>query len=177
MLEEQEGDGGKLFEMYKERIRRLACGFPLDDNYFAWQAFGRRYPTAAEGRLPDYLDGAHHDAIRDRLGRVRTHLVSMTDFLAAEPAGAHDRFVLLDAQDWMSATQIEALWRQMTRVCPPGGRVIFRTAGPDSPIEGALPEVLRAHWRYEAELSRALHTRDRSAIYGGFHLYVRRSAA
>src|SRR5690606_6397163 len=25
------------------RTERLACGFPLKDNYFAWQAFGRGY--------------------------------------------------------------------------------------------------------------------------------------
>jgi S-adenosylmethionine-diacylglycerol 3-amino-3-carboxypropyl transferase len=31
--------------------------------------------------------------------------------------------------------------------------------------------VLR-RWRYEAEYSSELTERDRSAIYGGFHLYV-----
>ncbi len=52
MLEEQQGDGGRLFDMYKQRVRRLACGFPLDDNYFAWQAFGRRYDTSIARRFP-----------------------------------------------------------------------------------------------------------------------------
>jgi S-adenosylmethionine-diacylglycerol 3-amino-3-carboxypropyl transferase len=28
-----------------------------------------------------------------------------------------------------------------------------------------------SRWRYERELSRALLARDRSAIYGGFHIY------
>jgi S-adenosylmethionine-diacylglycerol 3-amino-3-carboxypropyl transferase len=166
--------GGALHSLYRERVRRLACDFPMTDNYFAWQAFGRRYPGKHEGALPDYLSPRHYDEIRSRLARVHTHLVSMTDFLAVQPAGAHDRFVLLDAQDWMSPRQIEALWGEMTRVSPPGGRIIFRTAGPDSPIERHLSERLRSQWTYEAERSRALHERDRSAIYGGFHLYVKR---
>ena len=29
------------------RLERLACGFSLDDNYFAWQAFGRSYADDA----------------------------------------------------------------------------------------------------------------------------------
>jgi S-adenosylmethionine-diacylglycerol 3-amino-3-carboxypropyl transferase len=29
-----------------------------------------------------------------------------------------------------------------------------------------------ARWRYEADVSAGLTQRDRSAIYGGFHLYV-----
>ena len=34
-----------------------------------------------------------------------------------------------------------------------------------------LPPHLLGPWRYEAERSAELHARDRSAIYGGFHLY------
>jgi len=32
---------------------------------------------------------------------------------------------------------------------------------------------LLAPWRYLEEESRAWHRRDRSSIYGGFHVYVR----
>ena len=39
--------GGDLANLYLERLRRLACEFPIEENYFAWQAFGRRY-----GRSP-----------------------------------------------------------------------------------------------------------------------------
>ncbi|MEL6748616.1 MAG: DUF3419 family protein, partial [Pseudomonadota bacterium] len=37
------GNHGSMAEVLDERLRRLATEFPLEDNYFAWQAFGRRY--------------------------------------------------------------------------------------------------------------------------------------
>jgi S-adenosylmethionine-diacylglycerol 3-amino-3-carboxypropyl transferase len=39
-----------------------------------------------------------------------------------------------------------------------------------------VPAEILEQWRYEEETSRALSARDRSAIYGGFHLYVRPEA-
>jgi S-adenosylmethionine-diacylglycerol 3-amino-3-carboxypropyl transferase len=99
----------------------------------------------------------------------------MTEFLAGEPEQSCDAYVLLDAQDWMGPAQLQALWHEIGRTARPGARVIFRTAGKESPLpQGLTPELL-APWHYEEERSRALLARDRSAIYGGFHLY-RRSA-
>ena len=83
-----------------------------------------------------------------------------------------DRYVLLDAQDWMSDAQLNDLWREITRTARPGARVIFRTAAEPSLLPGRVDEPVLAQWRYEAEVSRDLTRRDRSAIYGGFHLYV-----
>ena len=95
----------------------------------------------------------------------------MTAFLAKSPAATYDRYVLLDAQDWMTPDQLRDLWRQIWRTARPGARVIFRTAAAVSPIEAMLPAELRKPWRYDAEASCRLHDADRSAIYGGFHLY------
>ena len=39
-------------------------------------------------------------------------------------------------------------------------------------LPGRLDPGLLRRWRYEEALSRELTERDRSAIYGGFHLYV-----
>jgi S-adenosylmethionine-diacylglycerol 3-amino-3-carboxypropyl transferase len=72
----------------------------------------------------------------------------------------------------MTDAQLNALWAEITRTARPGARVIFRTAGEPSILPGrVVPEILD-RWRYEAEQSQALGARDRSAIYGGFHLYV-----
>ena len=62
--------------------------------------------------------------------------------------------------------------RKITRTARPGARVIFRTAAEPSLLPGRVDETVLAQWRYETELSRDLTRRDRSAIYGGFHLYV-----
>jgi len=176
MLEEQEGDGARLFEMYKERIRRLACGFPLDDNYFAWQAFGRCYDHEGRRALPDYLKKENYETIKSLVDRVETHVASLTDQLRTEAPGSLNAFVLLDSQDWMPPPVIEELWSEIARVGLPGSRVIFRTAGEKSPVEKALEPATRGKFRSDEARSRELHALDRSAIYGMFHLYERLEA-
>src|SRR5262249_1823617 len=47
--------GSDMRHVLRSRLERLACGFSLDDNYFAWQAFGRSYAGNAGGPLPPYL--------------------------------------------------------------------------------------------------------------------------
>jgi S-adenosylmethionine-diacylglycerol 3-amino-3-carboxypropyl transferase len=167
----QEASGGDLASLYQDRVRRLACGFALSENYFAWQAFGRQYGSAVGAPLPPYLARENYAAIRGRLDRVTTRTASMTDFLAAEPEHSCDRYVLLDSVDWMDAPTLRDAWRQIRRTARPGSRLIFRTAGLHSPFERLLdPEELDG-WRYHVGESQALLARDRSAIYGGFHLY------
>jgi len=63
---------------------------------------------------------------------------SFTEYLEGQPARSLDRYVLLDAQDWMSDAQLNALWQQMTRTARPGARVIFRTAARPSLLPGRL---------------------------------------
>lgn len=163
---------GNVAALYRDRVRRLACDFPLSDNYFAWQAFGRGYDLEHRQALPEYLRADNYALLRSRADRVETHLASMTDFLAQEAPQSLDRYVLLDAQDWMSPAQLTALWHQIDRTARPGARVIFRTAAEEEPLSAALPPALLARWHYERALSRALLARDRSGIYGGFHIFA-----
>lgn len=164
---------GNVAVLFRDRIARLACDFPIADNYFAWQAFGRGYDTVGREAIPDYLRKDTYDLLRHRTDRVTTKLASMTDHLAEQPEASVDRFVLLDAQDWMTPAQCEALWRQITRTAAPAARVIFRTAGHETPLERKLPAGVLAKWHYEREESEAFHRQDRSSIYGGFHIYVK----
>jgi S-adenosylmethionine-diacylglycerol 3-amino-3-carboxypropyl transferase len=163
---------GNLGRLYCERLRHLACDFDLSENYFAWQAFGRQYDVRERRATPPYLKAEGFDSIRKRLGRIETHCMSMTDYLATQSAGSHDRYVLLDSVDWMDEENLASLWSEIRRTARPGARVIFRTAAAQSAFEIRLPRHLLQGWYYEAEQSRALLERDRSAIYGGFHLYV-----
>ncbi len=166
--------GGSMASVLRERVERLACGFSFADNYFAWQAFGRSYAERASGPLPPYLHASHFDAIRARVPRVEVLNRSFTEYLQTRPDRSLDRYVLLDAQDWMTDAQLNALWSEITRTAHPGARVIFRTAAEPSLLPGRVAEETLGHWHYEAERSRDFTARDRSAIYGGFHLYVLR---
>jgi S-adenosylmethionine-diacylglycerol 3-amino-3-carboxypropyl transferase len=164
--------GGSMANVLRARVERLTCGFSLDRNYFAWQAFGRRYSESESGPLPLYLWPEHFNVIRAHADRVEVLNSSFTEYLSGRAGATLDRFVLLDAQDWMSDAQLNALWREITRTARAGARVIFRTAAEPSLLPGRVDGSVLDRWRYEAELSRDLAARDRSAIYGGFHLYV-----
>ena len=167
--------GGSAVAVLRERVERLACDFPIHDNYFAWQAFGRGYDLLNREAIPAYLRPEVYETIRTRTNRVDVHHASLTDFLARQDAHSIHRFVLLDSQDWMNAAQVASLWAEIDRTADTtDARVIFRTAGCDSPLPRKLPPVLLAPWRYLEEESRAFHTHDRSSIYGGFHVYARR---
>jgi S-adenosylmethionine-diacylglycerol 3-amino-3-carboxypropyl transferase len=167
------GDDG-MAGVLRDRLEKLACHFPLRDNYFAWQAFARRYPTSGEAALPRYLDRAHFPAIRAHADRVTVHHANYIDLLAAKPAASVDRYILLDAQDWMTDAQLNSLWSEITRTAAPGARVIFRTAAAPSLLPGRVSQAILDRWDYRSDQSRDLSARDRSAIYGGFHLYMKR---
>jgi len=161
----------------RQRARKLACGFPMKENYFARQAFGRGYDVAGNGALPPYLEAENFEAIRSRAGRVDVRHESMTDFLARSADGTVQGFVLLDAQDWMTPEQLTALWQQISRCAAPGARVIFRTAADERLLPGKVPEDILSGWTYHAARSVELNARDRSSIYGAFHLYTRNETA
>lgn len=166
-----DGDDGILGAL-RLRLERLACGFDLKENYFAQQAFGRRYGASADAALPPYLQPRNFAAVKARAAAVSYRQSAITAFLEDQPAKSCDAYVLLDAQDWMNDAELTALWSQITRTARPGARVIFRTAADERLLPGRVPAAILDQWRYDEATSRELCRQDRSAIYGGFHLYA-----
>lgn len=169
------GGARTMADVLKERAERLATGFDLKDNYFAWQAFGRSYATQGEGPCPPYLEKANFMAVKARANRVDVVHDNMIRFLSGEPAESLDRYILLDAQDWMDDAALNALWQQITRTARAGARVIFRTAGEESILPGRVADATLNQWTYDVAKSAEIHAKDRSAIYGGFHLYIKKA--
>jgi S-adenosylmethionine-diacylglycerol 3-amino-3-carboxypropyl transferase len=85
--------------------------------------------------------------------------------------GSVDRVVLLDAPDWMDDQTLNELWDAITRTAAPNAKVIFRTAGIESILPGRVKNSTLSKWAYQADQSKDYTKKDRSAIYGGFHLY------
>lgn len=168
--------GRPMADVLRERLRRVACGFPMESNYFAWQAFTGGYAPGDAGPLPPYLQSGAFDALRATAGRLTVENVSVTERIAAEPDDSLDAYVLLDAQDWMTDAQLNALWSEITRTARPRARVIFRTAGEPTILPGRVADATLAQWRYMADRSQVLGAKDRSGIYGGFHIYVKEAA-
>ncbi len=166
---------GDPISVLRRRVEKLACDFPINENYFAWQAFARGYDVENRAAVPAYLRSDTYDVIRTRTNRVEVHHASLIDFLKTQEANTLHRYVLLDAQDWMTPDVLAALWQEIDRTADTrDARVIFRTAGDDSPLPRKLPADLLAPWQYLESESRAFHAKDRSSIYGGFHVYCRR---
>jgi len=165
-------NGGVMSDVLRQRVEKLACSFPMKENYFARQAFGRGYDASEGGLLPPYLDARNFESVRTRCDRVDVRHESMTQFLSRSPSRSVNAFVLLDAQDWMSDQQLTDLWREIHRSAAPGARVIFRTAADERLLPGRIPGEILEAWTYHEAQSKALNARDRSSIYGGFHLYT-----
>ncbi len=161
----------RMAEVLRRRLEKLACDFAVADNYFAWQAFGRGYDRSADASLPPYLQRGNWDAMKARVDRLTPWHGNMTHFLDGQDEASHDRYLLLDAQDWMDDAQLNALWSAITRTARPGARVLFRTAAEPDLLPGRVTERTLARWCYLRENSTDLTQRDRSSIYGGVHLY------
>jgi S-adenosylmethionine-diacylglycerol 3-amino-3-carboxypropyl transferase len=164
--------GRPMHEVLRERLERLVCDFEIGGNYFAWQAFARQYAPDDKPSLPPYLQHGNFAALQANAGRAEVLNLGFTEFLRGQGAASADRYVLLDAQDWMTDEQLNDLWREITRTARPGARVIFRTAAEPSLLPGRLAPELLSRWRYHYEASLGWTFRDRSSIYGGFHLYT-----
>jgi S-adenosylmethionine-diacylglycerol 3-amino-3-carboxypropyl transferase len=162
---------GSLSRLFHERMRHLACDFPYSENCFAQQAFARRYDVETQTALPMYLQRQHYETIRANTDRVHFHHTNLTDFLRTQTAESLDAYLFLDAQDWMDQQQLTDLWREVTRTARSGARVVFRSGGADSPLEGRVPVDILARWHTDPVQNLAYYATDRSAIYGGMHLY------
>lgn len=171
-LKKASADGKGIVDLYRERTRRLAVEYPIYENYFAWQAFARKYDTENRLALPDYLKEENYETLKTNAGKIETKINSVTDEIRSRPVKSFNRFVFLDAQDWMNYETMTELWQAIYYNAESGSRVIFRTAGATSPVETNLPECLREKFVYEKVLSKELFTQDRASIYGGFHLYI-----
>jgi S-adenosylmethionine-diacylglycerol 3-amino-3-carboxypropyl transferase len=132
-------DPDGMASVLRARLSKLACNFDIRDNYFAWQAFGRGYGKAPDAPVPPYLNEANYRTVVDRVDRVDVRHVNMIDHLRQQTARSLDRYVLLDAQDWMTDGQLGVLWAEITRTARPDARVLFRTAAEQTLLPGRVP--------------------------------------
>jgi S-adenosylmethionine-diacylglycerol 3-amino-3-carboxypropyl transferase len=162
-----------MADVLKERVERLACAFPIHSNPFAWMGFGRRFPHAGEGSPPAAIEMERLPAIRANVAAAHIHHANLLQVLQAATPASYERYVLLDAQDWMDDGQLDALWSEIDRTASPEATVLFRTAGKASVIEGRIAPGLLQRWTRDGAASERAFAEDRSAIYGGVHLYRR----
>lgn len=163
---------GNMADLLKSRLERLACQFPIQDNYFAWQAFNRGYDRENRVAVPRYLKEENYERLKANIDKAEVVHSTITEYLDSQKTKSVDCYVFLDAQDWMNEEQLNELWSAVLRSANDSARVIFRTAGEDSPLTDALSEDNLSPWKYDASLAAPNNELDRSSIYGGFHTYT-----
>jgi S-adenosylmethionine-diacylglycerol 3-amino-3-carboxypropyl transferase len=163
-----------LADVLHDRLLGLIENHPIETNYFAWQALARRYPGPGNKGLPLYLQERWFGQMRDRANAIIPKHANIRALLEALPARHVDAVVLLDSQDWMAPQEIRSIWEAIDRCGKDDVRVIFRTAGAASPLEEPDLLPLRRTWYRDSARSAIGFEKDRSGIYGGFHLYRRR---
>jgi len=166
-----DGQPENMAQVLKERAKHLATVERIDRNYFAWQAFGRKYDHSNQENLPQYLQLSNFNVLKNNISKLSIEQNNIVDVLRSAPGNSVDSVILLDAQDWMSDDEIYTLWIEITRTARQGAKVIFRTAGVASPIDSILTADLANKWQRNNVKSDYLWSKDRSGIYGAFHLY------
>ncbi len=161
-----------ILDVYRERAKRLAVDYPIYQNYFEWQAFAIKYDTENLQAIPENLKEENYENLKSNASKIKTKIGSVTKEIADNHFDKFNRFVFLDAQDWMNTETITELWQTIAEKTKGGSRIIFRTAGASSPIENYLPKNLLERFEYKKSLSKELFKQDRASIYGGFHLYI-----
>jgi S-adenosylmethionine-diacylglycerol 3-amino-3-carboxypropyl transferase len=167
-----DGDPKRMATVLAERVEQLAGAAKSSKNYFLWQACAQSYAQGPNPAVPPYLEPGNFEIVRSRLDRLRLTHDSFTSVLKRAEALSYDRYLLLDAQDWMDKATITDLWTHLTRTARPSARVVFRTAGSQPPFLEHGDSGAWTQWRRLHEVSDALHRRDRSGIYGGLHIYA-----
>jgi S-adenosylmethionine-diacylglycerol 3-amino-3-carboxypropyl transferase len=161
----------QMSEILKQRARQLATVVPIKDNYFAWQAFARKYDESGQSALPLYLVKENYAFLRESIHKISIEHNNIRDKLIKLGPESVDIVNLLDAQDWMTPQELTAVWTAITHAAKPGARVIFRTAGSHSPVDACLTGPLANVWTRDHQTSDLLGPQDRSGIYGALHLY------
>lgn len=161
----QESYPGGLTGYVKDKLRHVMTELPVSDNYF-WRVYMTGSYTL--GCCPNYLKQELQATLRLRLGRLRTHTTTISNFLREHP-GHYTHFVLLDHQDWLAAHDAAALrdeWELIFANSAPGAKVLMRSASLDI---GFVPEFARRRLRFFPERTEALHQLDRVGTYGSLH--------
>jgi S-adenosylmethionine-diacylglycerol 3-amino-3-carboxypropyl transferase len=142
-------------------LRQVFAQLPLADNYF-WKVYFQGHYTP--DCCPNYLQAAHFDTLRARVGRIVAHTDSLSGFLRKNP-DAYTHFVLLDHQDWLAAhlrPVLEEEWRLILDNAAPGAKVLLRSAAFELDF---LPDFVRARVRFDREAAAREHARDRVGTY------------
>lgn len=156
-------DIDRVGEEFRRRCERALTEIPVQDNWFLdYMAFGEY--SDPDRRLPIYLRPENHAALRAVRPRLKLVVGSFEEYLPTQKDGTFSAFYLSDIFEWMAEDAFVTLLKELVRTGRPGGRLTWRNLL----VKRGHPQQLDGLLEHEAELSRQLHARDRSWVYGDF---------
>ena len=106
-----------------------------------------------------------HESLAARLVRVslQTKILAVVLLCVSVPVLLMGRYLIQRNEEVLGEKVRGTLQNQL-----------FRTAGEETILDGRVPQAILTRFAYDRDYCRALTLKDRSSIYGGFHLYVMR---
>lgn len=149
---------GPVADRIMQRSRYALTELPTHSNPYLTRILTGGYRERA---LPRYLRPEFRDLIRERLGRVRTHLGTVDDV-----PGPFDGFNLSDVFEYMSPSMHESVYSALVEQGRPGTRLVYwNLLAPRS-----VPSALQGHVASLVDCARDLHARDMAWFYQSLHV-------
>ena len=145
---------------FHEAVGRGLTELPVRTNYFLHQMLGGHYPAGDDAALPPYLTAAGAAAVGGRLGGLTLVDGGVGTWLRGQPARSVHGFALSNVCEWMSATEVDALFAEIARTAAPGARVAFRNFVGWTEV----PERWRSTFVEDGALGDRLGRQDRSLL-------------
>jgi S-adenosylmethionine-diacylglycerol 3-amino-3-carboxypropyl transferase len=132
---------------------------PAASNYFLHQMLTGSYPADVPDGVPPYLSAHGAQAVGANWHRL--HLIdgSMTEYLRRRPDASVHGFALSNICEWMTPTEIDALFREVLRTAAPGARLVYRNFVDWTELPGWCERVVP-----DEALGARLSREDRSVV-------------
>jgi S-adenosylmethionine-diacylglycerol 3-amino-3-carboxypropyl transferase len=172
-LQVEEHYPGGMARFIEDGLDAVFARLSLKDNYFYHLYLFGHY---SEDCAPDYLLAQNFETLKERVGRVQTHTMSVLDFVQQCKHKIH-KATLLDHMDWLYAKHKDVLhkqWQQLVELTEVGSRFIWRSASLKVDFIDPIPlrdgRSLSSILKYDLDLSQRLHQLDRVHTYGSFSI-------
>lgn len=145
----------------KQCFRKVFVELSLRDNYF-WKLYF--FGSYTEDCCPNYLRKEHFDTVQSRVSRIKTHTMTLSQFLYENP-GQYSHFILLDHQDWMAAHNRPALseeWQLILQNSRPNAKILLRSAASEVDF---IPDFVYQKVKFDIPKAAETHQYDRVGTY------------
>lgn len=119
-------EGARFSDHFRARLEHTLTTLPVSTNYFLHQVLTGRYPDDPSA-LPPYLaELGQTPATTEMADRLVIVDGGFTSWLRALPPASVDAFAVSNICEWMAATDVDALFAEVSRTARPGARLVVR---------------------------------------------------